>query len=96
MTGGLLALFADLDRGESVAAVLTYIVAGAVVGAIWTGGAHWATRGERDFDSFGVLEAERYEVMAGAELQGPARELLGITTVRDIDPAPMNGPRTGP
>lgn len=88
--GLLLGLFADLDGWEFVAAVVTYLVVGAVLGAIWMGGAHWATRGQRDFSSFGTLEAERYEVLAAADLQAPARELLGIRTARPIDPTPLS------
>jgi hypothetical protein len=90
--GLLLGLFTDVDDWDLLAAVLTYLVVGAVLGAIWMGVAHWSTRGRRDFASFDLLDAERFEVLVAPEMQGAARDLLGVRTTRPMDPPPAAGP----
>lgn len=87
--GLLLALFADVgDSVDVMWTVLAYLVSGAALGAIWFGGVHWSTRGQRDFSSVGVLDADRFEVVVAPDLLAEAQRINGITDSRAVDPTP--------
>jgi hypothetical protein len=87
--GLLVALFVDTDNpGEVIAIVVTYVLLGAVVGAIWFGVAHWRTGGRRDFTSVGTFEAESYDVRVPIDQRDDAERILGVTRARSIDPPP--------
>lgn len=89
--GLLVALFVDTDDvGEAIGIVLTYVVLGALVGAVWFGVAHWQTRGRRDFASVGTLEAESYDVRVPIDQRDDAERILGVTRSRSIDPSPAD------
>lgn len=96
--GLLVALFVDTDNfGEAIAIVVTYLVLGALVGAVWFGFAHWQTGGRRDFASIGTLEAESYDVRVPIGQRDDAERILGVTRSRSIDPAPVeSGPAPPP
>jgi hypothetical protein len=49
---------------------------GAVFGGLIGLITHWASRGERDFSSVGSIHAERFDVLADAEVADRAREWL--------------------
>ena len=88
--GLLLALFVDSDgSGEFFGIVASYLVTGAALGAIWFGVGHWMTRGRRDFSSFDVLDADRYEVAVAPELLVDAQRVLGVASTRPMDPPPV-------
>ncbi len=58
-------------------AVLIYgVVLGAVFGALFGAVGHWATGGRRDFASVAGMSADRYEVMADAEVADEALRIL--------------------
>ena len=95
--GLLVALFVDTEGvGEVTGIVLTYLVIGAVVGAIWFGIAHWQTRGRRDFAAVGTLEAESYDVRVPIDQRDDAERILGVTRSRSIDPSPAGSPPPPP
>jgi hypothetical protein len=87
--GLLVALFVDTDSlGEAIGIVVTYLVLGAIVGAVWFGIAHWQTRGRRDFASVGTFEAESYDVRVPIDQRDDAERILGVSRSRSIDPSP--------
>jgi hypothetical protein len=87
--GRLVALFVDTDSfGEVIGIVVTYVVLGAIVGAVWFGIAHWQTRGRRDFTSVGTFEAESYDVRVPIDQRDDAERILGVTRSRAVDPPP--------
>jgi hypothetical protein len=91
--GLLLALFVDLDgTTEFFGIVVSYLLVGAAVGALWLGGAHWMTRGRRDFSTLDVLGAESYEIVVHPDLRAEAQTIIGTGTTRPIDPEPAAGP----
>ncbi len=96
--GLLVALFVDTDTfGEAIGIVVTYLVLGAIVGAVWFGVAHWQTGGRRDFASVGSFEAESYDVRVPTEQRDDAERILGVTRSRSIDPsAAESGPTPPP
>jgi hypothetical protein len=87
--GLLVALFVETENlGEVVGIVVTYLVLGALVGAVWFGAAHWQTGGRRDFASVGTFEAESYDVRVPVDQRDEAERILGVTRSRSIDPPP--------
>ena len=52
------------------------LVFGAVIGALLGLATHWARRGQRDFSSIQSVRAERFDVLADAEVADRAREWL--------------------
>ena len=57
--------------------LLLGLAVGAAWGAIFGFVAHWMTRGQRDFSSVKVLEADRYAVMVRSEHLAEATRLMG-------------------
>ena len=95
--GLLVALFVDTDDlGEAIGIVVTYLVLGAVVGAVWFGVAHWQTGGRRDFASVGTFEAESYDVRVPIDQRDDAERILGVARSRSIDPPPAGSGPTAP
>jgi hypothetical protein len=87
--GLLVALFVDTENlGEVLGIVVTYLILGALVGAVWFGVAHWQTGGRRDFASVGTFEAESYDVRVPIDQRDEAERILGVTRSRSIDPPP--------
>lgn len=85
--GLLVALFVDTNSfGEAAGIVLSYLLIGAVVGAMWFAFAHWQTRGRRDFASVGTFEAETYDVRVPTNQRDDAERILGVTRSRPSDP----------
>ncbi len=79
MIGLLFALFLGIffTVAEDYLGVIVYgLVAGTLLGALFGGLAHAATGGRRDFASAAGMAADRYEVMADAEVAERARGLL--------------------
>jgi hypothetical protein len=82
-TGAWFGLFIGLLVGlftsgpEWVGLVLGGLLIGAFWGALFGFFAHWATRGQRDFESVSNIVAGRYEVTVPADQTQRARELLG-------------------
>jgi hypothetical protein len=71
---GLLSWFDPLISGLLLG--LYGLAFGAVVGALIGLVMHWATRGERDFSSVQSIRAERFDVLAAADVADDARERL--------------------
>jgi hypothetical protein len=89
--GLLVALFVDTENfGEAIGIVVTYLILGAIVGAVWFGVAHWQTGGRRDFASVGSFEAESYDVRVPIDQRDDAERILGVTRSRSIDPTPAD------
>lgn len=85
--GFLVALFVDTEGfGEAAGIVVSYLLLGAVIGAVWFGVAHWQTRGRRDFASVGTFEAETYDVRVPNDQREDAERILGVVRGRTIDP----------
>ena len=57
--------------------LLLGLVVGAAWGAIFGFVAHWMTRGQRDFSSVKMLEADHYAVMVRSEHLAEATRLMG-------------------
>ena len=78
-------LFGLFFTGPDFLGLLAYaVITGAIVGAIFWAIAHAAQGGRRDFASFAVTHAERYELQADEDIADEARRLL--------DRTPADGP----
>jgi len=86
LIGLLLALLVDTGDTNELGLIFTYLVVGAVAGAVWQAVSHALRRGRRDFSSMGRLDAETYELWVTPELVADAQRLLGVGTVRAGDP----------
>jgi hypothetical protein len=84
--GGIFGWLFALFSPEGWAVFLTYLVVGAIAGAIWKGIGHAMQRGRRDFDTVSTLSAREYQVWCDADLVVEAQRLLGTTHERGIDP----------
>jgi hypothetical protein len=101
--GLLVALFVDTDDfGEALGIVVSYLIIGAIVGAVWFAVGHWAQRGRRDFSAIGTFEAETYDVRVPVDQRADAERILGVTRSRlttgdQVDPSPIaeHGAPTG-
>ena len=75
LVGLLLSLFAD--SGTAVLVIILWgLLYGAVFGAVWGFIAHLFTFGERDFSTFGVTVATRYDVYSTPEHAAQAADML--------------------
>ncbi|HEX6293177.1 MAG TPA: general stress protein [Herpetosiphonaceae bacterium] len=72
---GLLSFFAPLVSALSLA--LYGLLIGAVIGAIFGLVSYALSGGQRDFSSFGAMQAERYNIMVDAEVADEAARVLG-------------------
>ena len=87
LLGFLLTLFVETDEGTSAAAIVfTYLLIGALAGALWYGVSHALRRGRRDFQTLGRFDADRYELWAAQETSELAIDVLGLKTSRPQDP----------
>jgi hypothetical protein len=87
--GGLFGWLFAMFSTEGWAVFLTYLVVGAVAGAIWKGVGHALQRGRRDFDTVSTVAAHEYQVWCDTELLGRAHQVLGTSSHhRAIDPEP--------
>lgn len=86
LIGLLLALLVDTGDTSELGLIFTYLVVGAVAGAVWQAVSHALRRGRRDFSSQGRLDAETYELWVTPELVTDAQRLLGVGTIRAGDP----------
>jgi hypothetical protein len=75
LVGLLLSLFANSGTAALVI-VLWGLLTGAVFGAVWGFIAHLFTFGQRDFASFGLTVASRFEVFSTPEHAARAMEML--------------------
>lgn len=98
LIGLLFASLSDLPDGSNFAGVVfTYLVVGAVAGAVWLGVGHALRRGRRDFSSVPQLEAERYELWVDPVNADLATDLLDLRTHRPEDAnVDLDGPAIGP
>jgi len=88
LVGALLAIFVDFDNaGEVVIMLASYIVLGAIFGAVWLGLGHWMTRGVRDFSATELIDAETFDVLVDRDHVSAARQILGDTTSPARTPA---------
>jgi hypothetical protein len=71
---GLLGWFDPLISGLQLA--LYGFAFGAAIGSLIGLLAHWLTRGRRDFESVRSMRADRYDVLADADVAHDARRLL--------------------
>jgi hypothetical protein len=75
LVGLLLSLFAD--TGTAVVVIILWgLLTGAIFGAVWGFIAHLFTFGQRDFATFGMTVATRYEVYSTADQAARAMEML--------------------
>ncbi|WP_216325285.1 general stress protein [Deinococcus aestuarii] len=74
---GLLFGLLGLGGGNLLYAVAYGMVLGAITGLIWGLIGYAVTGGRRDFTSVGGMRAERYVILADAEVAERARTLLG-------------------
>lgn len=89
LLGLLLTVFVDTsETGPLASVVFTYLIVGALGGAIWLGVAHALKRGRRDFDTATVLDAESYELWVQPETYSMAVDVLQLETTRPQDPGP--------
>lgn len=84
--GGVLGWLFALFSTEGWAVFLTYLVVGAIAGAIWKGVSHAMQRGRRDFGTVSTLAAREYQVWCDADLVAEAQRQLGTPSGRAIDP----------
>jgi hypothetical protein len=88
--GLLVALFVDTeDLAEVFGIVVSYLVIGALIGAVWFAVGHWSTRGKRDFAAVGIFEAETYDVRVPVEQRADAEHVLGVERSVPMDPPPV-------
>lgn len=76
--GGLFGLLFAMFSTQGFAVFLTYLVVGALAGAVWRGGSHALQRGRRDFGTIGTVAAREYQVWCPRSWAGEAAQLLGI------------------
>ncbi|GAA1634509.1 hypothetical protein GCM10009744_24050 [Kribbella alba] len=75
LVGLLLSLFAD--TGTAVVVIILWgLLTGAVFGAVWGFIAHLFTFGQRDFATFGMTVATRYDVYSTSDQAARAMEML--------------------
>lgn len=85
--GLLVATLTELPDGGTVFSVaLTYLIVGALAGAVWFAGGHALRRGSRDFSTLRMMDAERYELWVDADHADLATDLLSLHTHRPQDP----------
>lgn len=89
--GGLIGWLFALFSPEGWAVFATYLIVGAIAGAIWKGVAHAMQRGRRDFDTISTLAAHEYQVWCDTELLTRAQEVLGTSSHRATDPDASRG-----
>lgn len=90
--GLLVALFVETDNfGEAAGIVISYLVIGALIGAVWFAFAHWQTRGQRDFSAVGTFEAETYDVRVPIDQRDDAERILGVSRTGPTDPPHISG-----
>lgn len=80
--GALFALIASffitLEEGVSAfELIISWLIIGAIIGAVWSMLGHAFTRGQRDFSAVGKLEAESYQLWVESSHAGEARSMLG-------------------
>ena len=88
LIGFLAAVFLDTGETNVVSLMLSYLIVGALAGAVWMGVSHALRRGSRDFATISELDAESYQLWVEPEGVAPASQILGITTTRPRDPDP--------
>ena len=81
--GALFALIASffitLEEGVSAfELIISWLLFGAIIGAVWTMLGHACTRGRRDFSAVGKLEAENYQLWVEQSHAAQARTMLGF------------------
>ncbi|MEU0094844.1 general stress protein [Kribbella sp. NPDC006257] len=75
LVGLLLSLFAD--SGTAVVLLLLWgLLYGALFGAVWGFVAHLLTFGQRDFSTFGVTVASRFDIYCASEHAARAADML--------------------
>lgn len=90
--GLLVALFVDTKGfAEAAGIVASYLIIGALIGAMWFAFAHWQTRGRRDFASVGTFEAETYDVRVPTDQRADAERILGVARSSMNDPTAVPG-----
>ena len=90
--GGLIGWLFALFSPEGWAVFLTYLVVGAIAGAVWKGIGHAMQRGRRDFDTVSTLAAHEYQIWCDTDLVDRAQQALGISSHRAMDPEPESPP----
>lgn len=88
--GGLIGWLFALFSTEGLAVFVTYLVVGAVAGAIWRGVGHVLQRGRRDFDTVPTLAAHEYQIWCDSSRVAEAQRLLGSSSHRAVDPDPTS------
>ena len=81
--GALFALIASffitLEEGVGVfELIISWLIIGAIIGAVWSMLGHAFTRGQRDFSAVGKLEAESYQLWVDEAHADRARSMLGF------------------
>ena len=84
--GGIFGWLFALFSPEGWAVFLTYLVVGAIAGAIWKGVGHAMQKGRRDFGTVSTLAAREYQVWCDRDLVAEAQRLLGVSSHRAVDP----------
>jgi hypothetical protein len=70
--------FITLEEGVSVfELIVSWLVFGAIIGAVWFMLGHAFKRGQRDFSAVGKLEAESYQLWVEESHAAQARTMLG-------------------
>ena len=86
--GGLIGWLFALFSTEGFAVFFTYLVVGAIAGAVWKGVGHLMQRGRRDFDTVSTFAAREYQIWCDVDLLDRAEDVLGTSTTRAMDPQP--------
>lgn len=76
LVGLLIGLFAPVAAWLAV--IVWSMLLGAIFGAVFGFGAHWSTRGARDFTSVQSLAADEYHVVVANDHADEARRSLGL------------------
>lgn len=84
--GGIIGWLFAMFSPEGWAVFLTYLVVGAIAGAVWKGVGHAMQRGRRDFDTVSTLAAHEYQLWCDTALVPEAQRLLGTPHDRPVDP----------
>ncbi len=77
LTGVLIGLFLGFFFGGPLLNIVLYgLVVGILISILFAVAGYAATRGQRDFSSVGGMQAERYNVMADADVADEAEGML--------------------
>lgn len=88
--GGLIGWLFALFSTEGLAVFFTYLVVGAIAGAVWRAVGHAMQRGRRDFDTVSTLAAHEYQIWCDTDLVARAQQVIGTSSHRAVDPDHTN------